>query len=83
MRSRWRTEDMPMVASVAVAAAAVAVRRGTGRGRPSCWRAAIAVRGADDATNPEIVRLGVCARARRSTREAALELLSRTAPVRA
>ena len=51
------TEDMPMVAAVAVAAAAVAVRRGDKAGAAELLGAAVALRGAEDLTNPEIVRV--------------------------
>ncbi len=76
------TQDMPMVASVAVAAATVAKARGDRAEAAELVAVAIALRGAEDATNPEIVRLGVTP-AGPLTREAALALLSRTAPVRA
>jgi hypothetical protein len=58
------------------------VRRGDRAGASELLAAAIAVRGADDRTNPEILRLGV-EPAPPLDREAALELLSRTAAVRA
>lgn len=78
------TEDMPMIASVAVAAAALAVRRGDTEGAAELLGAAVALRGAEDPTNPEIVRLGIESYPR-LTREAALARLdaavSRTAPV--
>ena len=76
------TQDMPMVASVAVAAATVATARGERAEAAELVAVAIALRGAEDATNPEIMRLGVTP-AGPLTREAALALLSRTAPVRA
>jgi predicted ATPase/DNA-binding SARP family transcriptional activator len=76
------TEDMPILAAVAVAAAAISARRGDRAGASELLAAAIALRGADDRTNPEIVRLGV-EPAAPLEREAALELLSRTAAVRA
>ena len=76
------TQDMPMVASVAVAAATVAAARGDRAEAAELVAVAIALRGAEDATNPEIIRLGVTP-AGPLTREAALALLSRTAPVRA
>jgi predicted ATPase/DNA-binding winged helix-turn-helix (wHTH) protein len=53
------TTDMPIVASVAVAAAAVAVARGERTEASELLAAAVALRGADDPTNPEIVRLGI------------------------
>ena len=76
------TEDMPILAAVAVAAAAIAVRRDDRDAAAELLAAATAVRGADDRTNPEIVRLGV-EPAAPLEREAALALLSRTAAVRA
>ena len=76
------TGDMPILAAVAVAAAAIAVRRDDRDAAAELLAAANAVRGADDRTNPEIVRLGV-EPAAPLEREAALALLSRTAAVRA
>ena len=75
------TEDMPMVASVAVAAAAVAAARGEPAEAAGLIGAAIALRGADDPTNPEIIRLGVTP-AGPITREAALSLLTHGAGTR-
>jgi hypothetical protein len=78
------TEDMPMVASVAVAAASVAAARGERAAAAELVAVANVLRGADDLTNPEIARLGLTP-APRPAREDALARLaaavSRTAPV--
>ncbi|HWK26461.1 MAG TPA: BTAD domain-containing putative transcriptional regulator [Solirubrobacter sp.] len=78
------TTDMPVIAAVAVAGACVAARRGDSETAAALLSAAAAVRGAEDPTNPEILRLGIAA-APPVSREAALaylsERLSRPAPV--
>jgi len=78
------TEDKPMVASIAVAAATVADARGDREAAAELVGAAAALRGADDPTNPDVVRLGL-ADVPRMSRDAALACLqaevSRAAPV--
>jgi tetratricopeptide (TPR) repeat protein len=85
------TTDMPIVASVAVAAAAVAAARGRPDEAAELLGAAAAIRGADDATSPEVRRLrddarsAAYARGRALSRQDALARLdaavSRAAPV--
>ncbi len=76
------TEDMPVIASVAVAAAAIARCRGDHADEVELLTAARAIRGADDPSNPEIARL-TPERGPAMTQAEALERLSRAAAIRA
>ena len=53
------TKDMPMLAAVAMSAAAVAAAKGEREEAAGLLAAATAIRGAEDATNPELKRLGL------------------------
>ncbi len=53
------TKDMPMLAAVAMSAATVAAAKGEREEAAGLLAAATAIRGAEDATNPELKRLGL------------------------
>jgi tetratricopeptide (TPR) repeat protein len=74
------TEDMPVLASVAVAGAALAAARGDHATEVELLTAAMAIRGADDPTNPEVARL-TPERGPAMTQQAALATLSRAAGI--
>jgi ATP/maltotriose-dependent transcriptional regulator MalT len=74
------TEDMPVLASVAVAGAAIAAARGDHASEVELLTAATAIRGSDDPTNPEAARL-TPERGPAMSRQDALATLSRAAAI--